>query len=277
MEARAELAEMDSRDFIQSIERGFAVLTAFDADAPRPTLADVARRTGFSRPAVRRILLTLQQLGYVSSANGRWMLTPRVLSIGRHYTATHTLTEIAQPHLIDLAERTSEPASLAVLDGPDIVHIADAPVRRIMSISVSIGTRAPAYPTALGRVLLAHESPGAIEDYLDRVEFKKYTPRTIASRNALRAVLDEVRDGGYSIVDEELEQGLLSASVPVHGADGRVAAALASWTIKGRWTAERMRETIVPELLHAAKAISADLGNTAGRPNPFRASAGSRF
>jgi len=164
-----------------------------------------------------------------------------------------------------------------VLDGPDIVHIADAPVRRIMSISVSIGTRAPAYPTALGRVLLAHESPGAIEDYLDRVEFKKYTPRTIASRNALRAVLDEVRDGGYSIVDEELEQGLLSASVPVHGADGRVAAALASWTIKGRWTAERMRETIVPELLHAAKAISADLGNTAGRPNPFRASAGSRF
>ncbi|MGH3585059.1 MAG: helix-turn-helix domain-containing protein, partial [Pseudonocardia sp.] len=127
------------RDYIQSIERGFAVLLAFDADRPNPSLAELATATGLSRPAVRRILLTLQRLGYVRGEGPRWRLTPRVLSIGQHYSGSHAMIEIAQPHLLALAEGTQESASLAALDGTEVVYVARVPVRRIMSINVSIG------------------------------------------------------------------------------------------------------------------------------------------
>ena len=151
----------NDRDYVQSIERGFAVLLAFDAEHPNPSLAEVASRTGLSRPAVRRILLTLQRLGYVSGSNGRWTLTPRVLSIGQHYSATHTLLEAAMPRLLKVAEATGESASLGVLDGTDVVYAARVPVRRIMSINVSVGTRVPAYATSMGRALLAWARPNS--------------------------------------------------------------------------------------------------------------------
>ncbi|WP_311270222.1 IclR family transcriptional regulator C-terminal domain-containing protein [Sphingobium sp. WCS2017Hpa-17] len=251
---------INERDFIQSIERGFAVLTAFDADLPRPTLAEIAKRTELSRPAVRRILLTLQQLGYVAGADGRWTLTPRVLSIGQHYTATHALIEIAQPHMVALTERTSEPASLAALDGTEAVHIADVPVRRIMSVNVSVGMRNPAYPTSMGRVLLAWQSRAAVDEYLTNVTLQAFTSQTIATPDELRAALDQVRKDGYSIVDGELEEGLLSVSAPVFNAEGEVIAALASWTSKGRSTVAQYRKTVVPHLVDLAGAISRDMG-----------------
>ncbi len=141
----------NDRDYIQSIERGFAVLTAFDEKNPNPSLADLAAETGLSRPAVRRILLTLQKLGYVTGNNSRWSLTPRVLSIGQHFSASHALTEAALPRLLEIAEHTHESASLGVLDGVDVVYAARVPVRRIMSINVSVGTRVPAYATSMGR------------------------------------------------------------------------------------------------------------------------------
>ncbi|WCT74527.1 IclR family transcriptional regulator C-terminal domain-containing protein [Sphingomonas naphthae] len=263
-DADAPTDTINERDFIQSIERGFAVLTAFDADAPRPTLADIAKRTGFSRPAVRRILLTLQQLGYVTGSNGRWTLTPRVLSIGQHYTASHALIEISQPHLVALAEHTSEPASLAALDGTEVVHIADVPVRRIMSVNVSVGMRAAAYPTSMGRILLAWRGSEFIESYLGQVSIEPFTAQTVKSPDELRRVLEQVRHDGYSIVDEELEQGLLSASAPVRNAEGEVVAALASWTSKGRSTAKQMRDRVVPKLVELAASISTDLGHKAG-------------
>lgn len=252
---------ISERDFIQSIERGFAVLTAFDADLPRPTLAEIARRTNLSRPAVRRILLTLQQLGYVVGIEGRWRLTPRVLSIGQHYTASHALIEIAQVHMAALAERTSEPASLAALDGLEVVHIADVPVRRIMSVNVSVGMRTPAYPTSMGRILLAWQPPAFVEDYLSQTPLQAFTPQTVASVEAFRDVLDQVRKDGYSIVDEELEAGLLSVSAPVFDADGTVVAALASWTSKGRTTLSQFRKTVVPHVIDLAAAISHDMGH----------------
>lgn len=265
--------QVSDRDFIQSIERGFAVLTAFDADLPRPTLAEIAKKTRLSRPAVRRILLTLQQLGYVAGADGRWTLTPRVLSIGQHYTASHALIEIAQPHMAALAERTSEPASLAALDGMEVVHIADVPVRRIMSVNVSVGMRTPAYPTSMGRVLLAWRGAAAIDDYLAAITFQAFTPRTVTSPQAFRDILDQVRKDGYSIIDEELEEGLLSVSAPVFNADGEVIAALASWTSKGRSTVAQYRKTVVPHVVELAAAISRDMGYGA---TPLRSRASTR-
>lgn len=259
--------EGGDRDHVQSLERGFAVLLAFDEDLTRPTLAELAAKTGFSRPAVRRLLLTLQRLGYVAHEGSRWTLTPRVLSIAQHYTATHAMIELAQPHLLRLAERTGESASLAELDEDEAVYVARVPVRRIMTINVAVGTRVPAHATSMGRVLLAWAGPEAITRFLERADLRARTPATVTDPTELRELLAQVREQGWAVVDGELEQGLVSAAVPVRDASGRVVAALASSTSAGRSAPEKLVEQTVPILLETAAAISADLGHeVSGRP-----------
>lgn len=254
----------DERDFIQSIERGFAVLLAFDEDRTNPNLAELAAATRLSRPAVRRILLTLQRLGYVRNEGSRWSLTPRVLSIGQHYSASRAMIEIAQPHLLELSAQTAESASLAELDGRDAVYVARVPVRRIMSINVSIGTRIPAFASSMGRVLLAW-APDPVVDEIIEGGLPELTKHTVTDADAFRDVLRQVRDDGWSIVAEELEIGLLSVSVPVRDRSGEVVAALASSTSVGRSSVEAIRRDVVPLLLDAAARISADLGYSARR------------
>jgi IclR family transcriptional regulator, pca regulon regulatory protein len=253
----------NERDHIQSLERGLAVLLAFDDRLTRPTLAELATATGLSRPAVRRILLTLQKLGYVRADGGRWVLTPRVLTIGQRYSASNALVEIAQPHLLALAEETQESASVATLDGGEVVYIARVPVRRIMSINVAVGTRVPAHATSMGQVLLAWQDDAAIEAHLGSTELTRYTDRTITTRDDLIAALAEVRALGYAIVDQELETGLVSVSVPIRDHTGQVVAALASSTSSGRSDAECLRRDVVPLLLKAADQISSELGHRA--------------
>ncbi|MGW4528939.1 IclR family transcriptional regulator domain-containing protein [Amycolatopsis sp. NPDC004378] len=248
------------RDFIQSIERGFAVLMAFDAERANPTLAELATATGLSRPAVRRILLTLQRLGYVRGDGPRWSLTPRVLSIGQHYSASHGMIETAQPRLLSLAEETGESASLAALDGAEVVYVARVPVRRIMSINVSIGTRVPAHATSMGRVLLAW-APPALVDEVVAAGLPRFTARTVTCEADFRKALRTVQDQGWSLVDEELEDGLLSVSAPVRDASGAVVAALASSTSSGRSDVEKLRREVVPLVVRTADRISADLGH----------------
>jgi IclR family transcriptional regulator, pca regulon regulatory protein len=251
------------RDHVQSLERGIAVLLAFDEEHPEPTLAELAQITGFSRPAVRRFLLTLERMGYVRGRNGRWSLTPRVLSIGQHYTASHALIELAQPRLLELAERTHESASLATLDGDEVVYVARVPVRRIMSINVSVGTRVPAYATSMGRVLLAWAPTEVVDSALNRRPLRPITRDTVTDPSALRAELARVREQGWSIVAEELEVGLLSASAPVRDRSGQVVAALASSTSVGRSSRGQLEREVVPLLVETAGRITADLG---GRP-----------
>ena len=248
------------RDHIRSIERGFAVLLAFDAERTNPTLAELADATGLSRPAVRRILLTLQRLGYVRGNGGRWALTPRVLTIGQHYVESHALVETAQPYLLDLAERTHESASLASLDGTEVVYVARVPVRRIMSINVAVGTRVPAHATSMGRVLLAWLPEHELDAYLAEAHLGRFTAGTVAAPDALRAVLADVREAGFALVDQELEQGLLSASAPVRDRSGAVVAALATSTSTGRSDVTQLRENVVPLLLEVAASLSDDLG-----------------
>ncbi|MCE0761504.1 helix-turn-helix domain-containing protein [Pseudonocardia kujensis] len=248
------------RDYVQSLERGFAVLLAFDEEMTTPTLAELAARTGLSRPAVRRLLLTLQRLGYVANHGTRWSLTPRVLTIGQHYSAANARIGLAQPHLLRLAERTGESASLAELDGADVVYVARVPVRRIMSINVTVGSRVPAHATSMGRVLLAWAGPAAITRFLEQAPLHPHTPRTITDPTDLRMALAEVREQGWSIVDGELEEGLVSAAAPVRDRTGAVVAALASSTSAGRLAPERLREETVPLLVETATAISTELG-----------------
>ncbi len=248
------------RDHIQSLERGLAVLLAFDEQRPNPTLAELATFTGYSRPAVRRILLTLQRLGYAENRGPRWALTPRVLSIGQHYTASHAMTDIAQPHLVTLAEKTGESASVATLDGDEVVYIARVATRRLMSINVSPGTRVPAHATSMGRVLLAWQPHDRVERYLAETGLAPRTPHTITDPEQFRRALDRIRRQGWSLVSEELEEGLISVSAPVRDHTGTVVAALASSTSTGRSTPGHLEKTIVPLALDTADAISNDLG-----------------
>jgi len=254
----------NERDYIQSLERGFAVLLAFNADRPSPTLAELASATRLSRPAVRRILLTLQRLGYVDTAGGCWALTPRVLSIGQHYSESHALIEVAQPHLLHLAELTQESASLAARDHTDVVYIARVPVRRVMSINVSVGTRVAIHATSMGRVLLAWAPDRLVTEVIEATGLRAYTPRTITDPALFRADVRTVRRRGWSIVEDELEIGLLSASAPVRDHTGTVVAALASSTSSGRSNVEHLREEVVPLLVRTAEQISTDLGHRGG-------------
>ncbi|WP_110206768.1 IclR family transcriptional regulator domain-containing protein [Nocardioides daejeonensis] len=259
--------EINQRDLVQSIERGFAVLLAFDEEMPTPTSAELAARTGLSRPAVRRILLTLQHLGYVRPEQGHWTLTPRVLTIGQHFAATHSIVEIAQPHLQRLAELTHESASLGQLDGPHVIYVGRVHVRRVMATSVDIGTRLPTHATAMGRVLLAWAEERAVEHALASVPLRQLTPRTVTDPVALRDLLHQVRIDGWAIVDSELEEGFLAAAVPVRDVQGEVVAALSHSTTRLRSSTKQIQTGVVPQLLEIAAAIEEDLSTlaTAGR------------
>lgn len=249
------------RDYIQSIERGFAVLLAFDASRPNPTLAELAAVTELSRPAVRRILLTLQRLGYVTGAGGRWSLTPRVLSIGQHYTASHSLADTAMPHLLRIVETVHESASLGVLDGADVVYAARVPVRRIMSINVSVGTRIPAYATSMGRVLLAWAGPDVVRSVVAQSDFDSHlTPTTVSSGAELERELDVVRRQGYALTAQELEVGLISVAAPVRDANGVVVGALACSTSSARATPDAFESEVAGFLVSVAAEFSGDLG-----------------
>lgn len=263
-------ASTDDRHRIQSIERCFAVLVAFDADMPRPTSTDLAAATGLSRPTVRRILITLQHLGYVAPVGNRWRLTPRVLSLGQHFTSTHSTVEVAQPHLKRLAEQTGESASLAVLDGVDVVYVARVPVRRIMSIDISPGSRVPAAATSMGRVLLAW----ADEEVISRVlaaGLPPLTSRTVTDPATLRGILRDVQAQGWAVVAGELDPELISISVPLRNHTGEVVAAIASSTTVSRATPQQLAADVLPHLQAAATRLGAELGQPHGaRPTDRR-------
>ncbi|WP_130293302.1 IclR family transcriptional regulator domain-containing protein [Pseudonocardia sediminis] len=248
-------------DRLQSVERAISVLLAFDAARPTATMAELAEATNLARPTVRRILLTLHGLGYVENSGSRWRLTPRVLSIGQHYSASNSIIEVAQPHLLRLAEQTEESASLAALDGADAVYIARVPVRRIMTINISIGTRVPAHATSMGRVLLAWAPSELIAQVIEETGLPAYTRHTVTDPSIFRGALRTVKDQGWSVVSEELEAGLISIAAPVRDQNGTVIAALASSTSTGRSSAAKLVSDVAPLLVATAEKISEDLGH----------------
>ena len=249
--------------FVQSLARGLAVISAFDADNPEMTLSEVARRTGLSRATARRFLLTLAQLGYVRADGSNFALTPRVLRLGIAYLSSLGLPAVARPHLQDLAAQLGESTSVAVLDGDDIVYVARVATRRIMTVGISVGTRFPAYAASMGRVLLAGLDDQALEAYLARVELTPLTNRTVRTADALRAALVEVRQQGWALVDQELEIGLRSLAAPIRDARGQVIAALNVSTNAPAVASEPVPDSYRDALVATAAAISADLVTTA--------------
>lgn len=250
--------------FVRSLERGLLVIRALDAPEPR-ALSEVARVTGVSRAAARRFLLTLERLGYVRQTRGRFSLTPRVLELGYAYLSSLTLPEVAQPHLERLVERVQESSSVSVLDGDDVVYVARVPTRRIMSVTISVGTRFPAYATSMGRVLVAGLADDEVDATLARADLRKITARTIASVEALRGEIERVRRQGYAIVDQELEAGLRSIAAPIRDAAGGVTAAVNLSVQASRTTVADMERRLLPRLLETAAAIERDIGAAGSR------------
>lgn len=255
--------------FVQSLERGLVILRVFSRERPAMTLSEVARSTGLSRAAARRFLLTLCDLGYVRSDGRMFTLTPRSLDLGFAYLSSAGLPEIAQEHLERLGEEVRESSSLSVLDGGDVVYVVRVPSGRIMAASISIGTRLPAYVTSMGRVLLAGLPDSELNAYLQHLDPEPLTERTVRSPGALRTEVLRVREQGWAVVDQELEEGLRSVAVPVRGSDGRVLAAAGISAHAARTSLEQIRTRLLPPLTTAAGRIEADFG-AAARPRNRR-------
>ena len=245
--------------FVHSLERGLSVIRCFSDERPRLTLSEVARQTGLSRASARRSLLTLQTLGYVSSDDRQFFLTPRVLTLGYAYLSSLSFADVAQSRLADLANEVHESCSASVLDGFDIVYVARAATKRIMTISLSVGTRLPAYATSMGRVLLAALPDDQLNAYLDQGTLAPLTERTIVDRDQLSAELARTRTRGWCLVDQELEDGLRSIAVPVHDASGRVVAAVNTSAHATRVPLTTLQKSFLAKLKDCAAAIDAEL------------------
>jgi IclR family pca regulon transcriptional regulator len=255
-------------DFVQSLDRGLKVIRAFDSEHRDLALSDVARATGLTRAAARRFLLTLVKLGYMNVCDGRFSLSPRVLELGYAYLSSLSLPEVAQPHMEALVAQVNESSSICVLDDTDIVYVARVPTRRIMSITLSVGTRLPAFATSMGRVLLAGLPDEELEERLGRIEVRPLSARTVSDKATLRTLLQQARKQGYAAVDEELEEGLRSLAVPIRNASGTVLAALNVSVHASRTSMSALRRDFLPAALRAAAAIEADLhGGSTRRPS----------
>ncbi|MGH7758867.1 MAG: IclR family transcriptional regulator domain-containing protein [Candidatus Dormibacteria bacterium] len=251
--------------FVQSLERGLAVIRAFGHDRRQLQLSEVARLTGLSRATARRFLLTLVDLGYARSDGRYFSLRPSVLELGYAYLSGLSLTEVAQPHLEELMQQVHESSSISVLDGNEVVYVLRAPAARIMTVAISVGTRFPAYATSMGRVLLAGLAAEELEEHLTRMRLEPLTSHTVKSTSELRRVLDQVRHSGYAAVDQELEDGLRSVAVPLHDGSGAVIAAMNVSVHAVRVTMEALRRDFLPPLRMAAAQIEADLAPQGGR------------
>jgi uracil phosphoribosyltransferase len=260
-ETAVENGAGDSGEFVQSLERGLSVIRAFDAEHARLTLSEVAAATGLSRAAARRFLHTLVHLGYMRTAGGRFELRPKILELGYAYLSSLTLPEVAMPHLEELVAEVHESSSVSELDGGDVVYIARVPTRRIMTVTISVGTRFPAYATSMGRVLLAAQPEAWLDAYLSTASLHHLTGHTITTESGLRQELRKIRARGWALIDQELEEGLRSLAAPIRDSDGTVVAAVNVATHAGRRSLDSIVADLLSPLLATAERIERDLSS----------------
>ncbi len=254
-------------DFVESLARGLDVLQAFDAHHRALSLAEVATATGLARPTARRLLLTLEELGFVRSDGGAFELTPKVITLGTAYVASLGLWELARPHLETLVRTTGESSSMAQLDGSDIVYVARVSVPKIIALRVDIGTLFPAQQTSQGKVLLAALTPEELNAALaipSRSGLPTYIGRT---RSELDQELVRVRARGWALADEELAPGVRSVAVPVRDGAGVVRAAMNVTVHAAETTTDKLLDQHLPHLLRAAGDVSVDWALWQSRPH----------
>jgi len=254
--SRPEAAPAPGDGYVQSFARGLEVIRSFSAQSSRQTLSEVAARTGLSRAGARRILLTLQTLGYVEGDGKHFRLTPRILELGFAYLSSLPIWNLAGPVMDRLAEQVGESCSAAVLDGGDIVYVLRVHTHKIMSINLGVGSRLPAYCTSMGRVLLAGLPDAEVEQRLRASDLRPRTQRTATGVAELMARIRQVRAQGWCLVDQELEEGLISMAAPVFNPAGDTVAALNISGQANRTGADVMQAAMLSALREAARSIS---------------------
>ena len=245
--------------FVQSFARGLSVIRAFGPKASEMTLTEVADRTGLTRAGARRILLTLQHLGYVSANDRKFYLTPRILDLGYAYLSSMKLWDFAEPAMEELVGKVHESCSVSVLDGTEIVYVLRVPTRKIMTINLSIGSRLPAFCTSMGRVLLGNLDDAALDAVLSQSELKPHTKCTVTMPARLKKIIAEDRKKGWSVVNQELEEGLCSIAVPLIDFSGRTIAAMNIGGNVTRTSEADLIKKVLPELQVAANKINTAL------------------
>jgi IclR family pca regulon transcriptional regulator len=257
---------IDTPDFVEAIARGVDVIVAFAPHRTAMTLSEVAAAAGLARPTARRILLTLEQLGYVRSVGGSFMLTPRVLELGMAYVQSLGLWDVARPHMEQLVARTGESSSIGQLAGSDVVYVARVAVPKIIALRVEIGTRFPAAPTSLGKVLLAGLPPDELDAVLAQPSRAAVLPRWEPDRAELDATLREVRAQGWALTDEQLASGVRSVAAPLRDGAGQVIAAMNVTVHASETSVATLTTDYLPLLLQAAGEVSADFARCQAAP-----------
>jgi IclR family pca regulon transcriptional regulator len=253
-------------DFVEAFARGLAVIRAFSVSHLALSVSDVAEVTKLARPTTRRLLLTLESLGYVRSVDGMYELTPKVLELGTAYISARGMWDVARPHLATLVSQTKESSSMSQLDGSDIVYTARVAVPKIIGLSVQIGTRFPAYATSMGRVLLSELSPKELDRVLKLPSASGVIPRVKLSRKELDASLAEVRKRGWAMSDEQLSLGIRSIAAPVRDAKGDIVAAVNVTVNASETSISTLKSEHLPKLLATARAITEDFSRMGTLP-----------
>ena len=251
-----EIDALTDPSFMTSLARGLAVIKAFSDQRRAMTIAQLSHKTGIPRAAVRRCLYTLKQLGYADAEANNFYLKPKILSLGYSYLSSTPLTISAQPALNEISRELNESCSLGVLEDHEVICISRSQSSRVMSVALNAGSRIPAYCSSMGRVLLSTFSEDELSAYFEAVRMVAFTDRTVTEESQLRDILNDVRQRGYAIVEEELEIGLRSIAVPVRGASGMPVAALCIGAQVGRADRSQLEQGFLPLLLNTASDLS---------------------
>ncbi len=247
-------------NFLLSLARGLAAIEVFEGDTEGVSAAEVSRRTGLSRAAVRRILMTLELLGYAESDGRVYRLKSRVMRLGFSYLSSSSLATLAQPILEHVIELVHESSSVGILEGDQVVYVARATAKRVMSIGLSVGSRFPAYCTSMGRVLLSGLSEQELSAYFKTAELKRITPKTIVKKAALVDVIRRVRAEGFALNNEELELGHRSIAVPVKDRKGNMVAGMNIGVHAARVSIAKMTGSLLPILREHSRILGQLLG-----------------
>ncbi len=253
------IEDENARDYVTSFARGLDVIRTFTRSKPRMTLSEVAEQADMNRAAARRFLLTLVREGYAEFDGKYFGLNPKILELGFSALASMSLPETVQPVLNDLADKLQESCFCVVLDGDSTVYIAAAKSKRVINVSIELGSRAPAYCMSSGRVLLGSLKPEELDAVLESLKLEQITDNTVTSKLKLRSAIRDARTKGYSIVDQEYEVGLRSISVPIADRAGHVIAALNVCCPSPRYTLEEMTQKVLPALLDSSSRITLSL------------------
>lgn len=261
-EQPAPSSAASDKSFVTALQKGLDVLTCFGREASRLTLSEVARLTGSSPASARRSLHTLHALGYLESDGKRFWMAPRALLVAHAYIASRPTPQLAQPLLVALSERTRESATLGVLLDEDVIIVARATARRSLSTGLAIGSRLPAYCSALGRALLASLPPEEARHRIEAMPRAQLTPRTLWRSGEVLAVVELCRERGWSESDGELELGVRSMAVPVFDREGNTVGAMSIAVQAERMEMAEFREELLPVLRRARDTLATRLPRT---------------